>query len=258
MRQQRTKVKTKRELSEQEFYKLWHKAHGVYCVEEFEGESSTALCHLIQPHLQREFPREAVEELEIEVEIYGWENNIEKSVSRHKGRLTEKSAAALERLWKSGEERDGHICADGKFRKWPGLACSNWSKTGVCPTCEGSGEACSLQPGCCLYSEKRCVDCLEYKSCPDCQPCKTCGGSGEIRDPKHKDLGVPCECEQVPCPDCQQFTFLRRDRLKYPDQRKRERRDRVRRGDAITYGRLEAIEAPSTRGRRKGDRREHP
>ena len=65
------------------------------------------------------------------------------------------------------------------------------------------------------------------------ETCPTCGGSVE-GECKHEDKEqIPtegwfwcydCGSYVVPCPDCKQHTFLRKDGLKYPDQRKGQQR----------------------------------
>jgi len=105
----------------------------------------------IWQYFQREFPREAVIQL---ADKYGKYNN---QTTAGKRLTTEDLVNDIERLWNGVE--DGHICADGKYRKWPPLACSNCSH--ICSTCGGSGE---------VPYDARYHSALHYPKmpCPDC------------------------------------------------------------------------------------------
>ena len=68
--------------------------------------------------------------------------------------------------------RAGHICADGRFRRWPGMVCSNCGNGLIDP-------------------------------CPKCKPCATCGGSKMV-DANYSSGygGIRTKPPQTPCPDC--------------------------------------------------------
>lgn len=99
-----------------------------------------------------------------------------------------------------------------------------------CETCNGTriipghfSDYCKDKP--CPDNVPDCISCNQYtprKLCPDCQPCQTCGGLGQIVTPRKDIPGVdwePCETcggtgkklisgcfgmvhKEIPCPDC--------------------------------------------------------
>ena len=248
MREQRTKVKTK-----QAFEKWWR------AILKKDSLNIDNNADEIWQYFHREFPREAAAQ-----ELFRLRQEIVRTI---KGAIADSKKAAkidtrgiecldaLERLWNGGQDTKGSI----NLMIPSDMICDNCGQLDckcekpVCPT-----RVLNKAP---LPLERMKADFGIADVCP------TCGGRKTIS--RMVDLNA---ASIEPCPDCTEKPLAPEEYFccfspdipenhahthacAVVDQRKGERRNRVRRGDAITYGRLEAIEAPSTRGRRKGDRR---
>ena len=125
------------------------------------------------PDLRGEFPREAVELLN-ELAALGSKERFLDITS--KAIELSSRANAFERLWNGETEVTGDMV---KSRGKPdsfGTTKHRYAVGSVCGTCGRSGEACGLQPGCCLNPHERayrgCSGCEHFGPCLDCIDCK--------------------------------------------------------------------------------------
>ncbi len=86
-----------------------------------------------------EFPDEALKDLLLDADLWSKEGlfwKVKCLVQGHPAETGEKGTC------QTCGGSSGHICHDGEFRRWPGLACSNCAHQGVdlCPDCDGTGE----------------------------------------------------------------------------------------------------------------------
>lgn len=119
--------------------------------------------------------------------------------------------AELKAIWQAPVEQScptcgggtGHICHDGKFRKWPGLACSNCNSQGIdpCPDCtEKEAKVCQTCAG-----NKKVPDydvapssgTPPYKDCPDCKGTVECQHKGCLKCGHQSNFHKPdfTQCE---------------------------------------------------------------
>ncbi len=121
-----------------------------------------ALLHELAPHLRPDFPRAMVK---------GW---FEKDFPSMPKLMLKQWLDTLERLWSGETEVTGDMV---KSRGKPdsfGTTKHRYAVGSVYGTCGRSGEACGLQPGCCLNPHERayrgCSGCEHFGHCPDCKP----------------------------------------------------------------------------------------
>ena len=155
------------------------------------------------PDLRGEFPREAVELLN-ELAALGSKERFLDITS--KAIELSSRANAFERLWNGETEVTGDMV---KSRGKPdsfGTTKHRYAVGSVCGTCGRSGEACGLQPGCCLNPHERayrgCSGCEHFGPCPDCTEVRYHRNEGGMHlDERDGESEVDKGDGLVPCDD---------------------------------------------------------
>lgn len=237
MRDPRTKVKLpgKQALSEQEFYKLWHKAQGV-ALQDSNADAAAEVWKLITPYLQREFPLKEVEIILSEMIEYfesdkkeipeiRWASAIGSALYRFKCLLNGVH---------SEEEIIVTINPDGSIKP-------------LCPTCGDSGKKC---PSPCTPGDNQLceLNCRYHIPCPECTEKPKCLRCGEVEDNdwckyklyhrftdervKHRRLGKETTSDHkhsdgTPSPTYGEYISSTSQKAEKPDRRKEDRRNKT-------------------------------
>ncbi|KKN70688.1 hypothetical protein LCGC14_0428430 [marine sediment metagenome] len=154
-------------LSEQEFFKLWHKAHGLRR-DQADFSPPSNLWELLEPHLRGEFPREAVNKIVCNSGGYH-------IVSHHPS--IDGAVDDLERLW-NGDSNYCDECDGKRFvsfipRMGAMIGCPKCNPPKpLCGTCGGSQKK-RIHEIDCIAGLKKCNPkrpCGRLEPCPDCKP----------------------------------------------------------------------------------------
>lgn len=258
MRDPRTKVKLpgKAALSEQDFYKLWHKAQGV-ALQDSNADAAAEVWKLITPYLQREFLLKEVEIILSEMIEYfesdkkeipeiRWASAIGSALYKFKCLLNGVSENSTNLLIPSDMICDNCGQLECKCEK------------PVCPTCGGSGKKC---PSPCTPGDNQLceLNCRYHIPCPECTEKPKCLRCGEVEDNdwckyklyhrftdervKHRRLGKETTSDHkhndgTPSPTYGEYISSTSRKAEKPDRREEDRRNKT----SILIGSLKGME----------------